>query len=179
MAIFQKFWKKEEEIEGSDTVAQTDKTDMKELSITPESQPFYKHPKILLIDIKDNAEKVLKDAKFNVKSGTFGIPYKVPQSSNYIPVAITVDLPNYEEQEIVIVDLHPRETSEKTLEKTIAQGDKGFWGKCNHGEIDPRPIASLSAISAFEKILSRNGVFVIFADNPSATSIVWASDNRM
>jgi hypothetical protein len=35
--------------------------------------PRYHHPKILLIDVKDNAETVLKAERYNVTAGSFGL----------------------------------------------------------------------------------------------------------
>jgi len=177
MSIIQKLWKKEEVTQEVSVITQTDKQGVRSSDKVATSQPFYKHPKILLIDIKDDSEKILKAARFNVESGSFGTPYKVEQAAGYIPVAVDVELPNYEEQEIVVIDLHPKKTSEKIPTTNIMEGNNGFYGKCNYGVIDPRPIAALSARSAFDKILSRNGVFIIFANSPSITEIVLASNN--
>ena len=178
MNMFNKLWKKRETAEENIMTVQTGKEENKLLGKTFETQKFYKHPKILLIDIKDESEKILKSVGFNVEFGTFGTPYKVEQAAGYIPVVVTSELPNYEEQEIIIIDLFPQKTSERTHTKLIVQGDKGFWSKCNQGFIDPRPVVTFSAQSTFEKILNRNGVFVVFADSPFNTEIVWASDDR-
>ncbi len=177
MSMFQKLWKKEAAIEEVNMTTQTDIQDTKFSNKITEAQTLYKHPKILLVDIKDDSNKILKSAGFNVESGTFGTPYKVEQTAGYVPVAMTAKLPNYEEQEIVIIDLYPGKPLEKTLTKRIAKGDKAFWGKCNLGLIDSRPVATQFAQPAFERILSRDGIFVVFADNSSTTEIVFAQDS--
>ena len=140
--------------------------------------PFNKHPKILLIDLKDDSEKTLKSAGFNAESGTFGTPYKIKISSNYVPVDTNAKLPNYEEQEIIVFDLLPQPTSEITRSTESVLGEKSFWGKCSQGFIDPRPITTHIVRDKFDRILDQNGIFIIFADNSSLTEIVWAFDSR-
>lgn len=44
--------------------------------------PKYQKPKIMLVDIKDDAEVVLKKAGFNVTSGTFGTPYRYKKKTS-------------------------------------------------------------------------------------------------
>jgi hypothetical protein len=178
MSIFQKFWKRDKTNEEN-IIAQAGEKYMKPSNEAIENQSFYKHPKILLIDIKDGSEKILKAAKLNVKSGTLGTPYKVAKESGYIPVAISYELPNYEEQEIIIIDLQANDTLKETLTEVIPKGESGFWGRCNYGVIDPRPVASYVAEDAFQKILSRNGVFIVFADIPSINEIVIGRADRI
>ena len=65
----------------------------------------YHKPKILLIDLPSELTNKLKSAGFNVSAGTFGTPYKVEVSDNYQTVIPNPNLPNFSEQEIIIIDL--------------------------------------------------------------------------
>jgi hypothetical protein len=49
-------------------------------------RPRYHHPKILLIDMKDETETVLKEGGYNVAAGSFGVPYRVPKDDKLFPV---------------------------------------------------------------------------------------------
>lgn len=70
--------------------------------------PKYEKPKILLIDLPDDVFERALSAGYNASAGTFGSPYEVNKSDNYLPVIIKeFDLPNYTEQEIIFVDLTP------------------------------------------------------------------------
>ena len=140
--------------------------EISKLAVKTHDAQFHKHPKILLIDIKDESEKLLKSAGFNVESGTFGNPYKVTKSAKYLPISFNAKLPNYQEQELIIIDLAPNETIKTTPPiEEILGGEEGFFGNCNQGIIDPRPVAVLQVQSDFNKILSHNGVFIVFAAN--------------
>jgi hypothetical protein len=65
----------------------------------------YQRPKILLLDCAPEVEAALTGAGYNAKSGTFGRPYRVRLGSGYLPVLSKASLPNYPEQEVVIIDL--------------------------------------------------------------------------
>jgi hypothetical protein len=172
--MFQRFRKKNQSTEEVTMTAETYNKNKKSSNEMPGSQVFHKHPKILLIDIKDNSEKVLKSAGFNVETGTFGTPYKVTRSAEYLPISVNAKLPNYQEQELIIIDLFANKTLETTpTTNEILEGEKGFFGKCNHGIIDPRPFAVLQVHSDFNKILSHNGVFIVFADSDTYSEIVF------
>jgi hypothetical protein len=73
----------------------------------------YQKPKILLVDLPESAATKLLAAGFNVHSGTFGQPYRVPVSDKILPVFREARLLNYNEQEVVIIDLTPPEMAEK------------------------------------------------------------------
>lgn len=135
---------------------------------------FHKHPKILLVDIKDESEEKLKSSGFNVEIGTFGTPYPVEQTGEYLPAVANYNLPNYEEKEIIVIDLKSPAKIENTLVNAITENDFGFWGRCNLGFIDPRPIASYEVCQIFEKILSKKGIFIVFADMPPSNEIIFA-----
>lgn len=73
----------------------------------------YPKPKILLVDLPDEATAKLSSSGFNVKAGTFGRPYRTQVSDNFLPVVAQGDLPNYTEQEVIIIDLTPPEIAEQ------------------------------------------------------------------
>ena len=126
--------------------------------------PEYQKPKILLIDLSDSVLDSVRSVGFNASAGTFGSPYKVELSDRSRPVIYKADLPNYTEQEIMIIDLTPPETLDSPEgEKVISEGENDWWAKCSRGEIDPRPRAMYMAQNAFDRIFDHGGLFVIFA----------------
>jgi hypothetical protein len=137
--------------------------------------PRYPKPKVLLIDVRDDSETILKAAGYNVHSGTFGMPYSVPKSNSYQVVPRTFKIPNYAEQEIIVIDLaadgplNPAPPTEEAVE-----GDFDYWAKCNHGIVDPRPIAAKIYRPSFDTIHRHGGVFIIFADYNVETEITYA-----
>lgn len=125
----------------------------------------YPKPKILLIDIKDDSEARLKEAGYNVSAGTFGVPYLVPKSDQYLPLNFKPNLPNHSEQEIIIIDLvtdKPLKESHQIRE--ITEGVNDWWSKCDKGIIDTRPLSMLMVQKDFNRILAHGGIFVVFTD---------------
>ncbi|OEU47713.1 MAG: hypothetical protein BA871_00505 [Desulfuromonadales bacterium C00003096] len=136
--------------------------------------PKYQKPKILLIDLPDTALDGVLSVGFNASAGTFGSPYKVKLSDDYTPVVYKSDLPNYTEQEIIIIDLTPSETLDSPEgEKMTSKGEKDWWAKCSRGEIDPRPRVMNMVHNAFDRILWHGGLFVIFAQPRLRQDMVW------
>src|SRR5438067_759783 len=106
----------------------------------PPSKPKYERPKILLIDVDKTVHEILESEGHNVVSGTFGTPYRVQKSAGYAPVIVQATLPNYHEQEIIILDLVPGEpTASPSGEKFAPIEELDLWAKCSSGVIDPRP----------------------------------------
>jgi hypothetical protein len=59
-----------------------------------------------LVDLKDETETVLKAEGYNVSSGSFGVPYKVPRDDSLFPVIVNGSLPlNLTAREIIVTDL--------------------------------------------------------------------------
>lgn len=134
--------------------------------------PRYPKPKVLLIDVKDDSEAVLRGAGYNVHGGTLGTPYLVSKSSSYQLVPRDYKIPNYREQEIVVIDLAPNTTLKQATRTVEAVEDNyDYWGKCNYGLIDPRPIASEVFREHFDMIRTHGGVLTVFADYPVRTNI--------
>ena len=127
-------------------------------------EPRYPKPKILLIDITDDTEAVLKAAGYDVSQGSFGAPYRVEKKDGYLPVIPNHELPSCDEKEIVIIDLSPSRVLPGPVgDKVVSEGENDWWAKCSHGWIDPRPRAMVSMKSVFDRILIHGGIFIVFA----------------
>jgi hypothetical protein len=134
---------------------------------------FYQHPKILLIDTVPEIAATLKKEGYNVSSGTFGKPYKVQKGSGYQPVVVKVSLPNFTEQEIIVIDLVPDDPeSGPPGEKMAPESEPDWWAKCSQGVIDPRPRAMAMVQDQFERILDSGGAFIIFSDSRDTQKLV-------
>lgn len=141
--------------------------------------PEYKKPKILLIDLPDSVLDSVRSVGFNASAGSFGSPYKVELSDSYHPVIYKSYLPNYTEQEIIIIDLTPPETLDNPEgKKEISEGENDWWAKCNRGEIDPRPRVMKEVQNAFDRIFGHGGLFVIFAQPRLRQDLVLANVYR-
>jgi len=124
----------------------------------------YHKPKILLIDLPSELTNKMKSAGFNVSAGSFGSPYKVKVSNNYQPVIPNLNLPNFSEQEIIIIDLTaPPILNFPAGKKITFEGEDDWWAKCSLGFIDPRPYVMSWVKESFDRILNNGGAFVIFA----------------
>lgn len=143
--------------------------------LTESSTTKYQHPKILLIDTEPEIATALKKEGCNISSGTFGTPYKVQKDSGYQPVVMKASLPNYTEQEIIIVDLVPEDAeSGPPGEKMVPMGELDWWAKCNYGVIDPRPRAMAEVQDQFGRILDNGGAFIVFSDSRDTRGLVCA-----
>ena len=92
----------------------------------------YPRPKILLADMGAETQQLLSAEGYNVADGTFGVPYKVPMSSSYSPVIPEYSLPNYAEQEVVVVDLVPADPIDNPEgEKRTPEDEKDWWASCS------------------------------------------------
>ena len=142
----------------------------------PPFSPKYPKPKILLLDVASQVEKNLRGAGFNVVSGSFGKPYRVPKSDAVQPVIGKPSLPNYKEKELVIVDLASGKPNDGPVgEKLVPAGTQDWWAKCTYGVIDPRPRTMQWVENDFDRILANGGVFIIFADGPDRRKILLGS----
>src|SRR4051794_25294807 len=80
-----------------------------QLSVTTTPSPRFDHPQVLLLGVEPESAAMLREAGFNVTTGSFGVPYRVPLGDRVVPVIPNGALPdNYGEQEIVVIDLVPR-----------------------------------------------------------------------
>lgn len=125
----------------------------------------YPKPKVLLLDLPSAVSDTLIEKGYNIHVGSLGKPYKVEKSSNYQPLIGKSTLPNYTEQEIVVVDLlYEKPASGPVGERERPESEKDIWAKCDSGIIDPRPRAAMQVQQTFDRIHSAGGVFVVFAD---------------
>jgi hypothetical protein len=127
--------------------------------------PTYPKPKILLLDVPDGAHDALIGKGFNVRKGSFGKPYKVSKTGGFQPVIGVADLPNFTEQEVIVIDLHVQTYDAGPQgEKHRPNSETDLWAKCDKGFIDPRVRAMWKVRERFDRILEGGGAFVIFAD---------------
>ena len=137
--------------------------------------PKYDRPKILLIDVGEDARKRLENEGYNVAAGTFGRPYQVQKGAGYAPVIVKPVLPNFTEKEIIAIDLVPPDpTPNQPAEKSMPMEEPDWWAKCSNGFIDPRPRAMAMVREYFDRILESGGVFVIFSESPLKQELVIA-----
>ncbi len=123
----------------------------------------YPKPKILIIDVEPRCAEVLKHAGYNVSIGSFGIPYKVKKSNRLHYVSQTsMNLPNIEEQEIIILNMLPPNSLDSPPDENPGEGIKVSWQTCTEGLIDPRPLNSLTIQDIFDKIYKHGGIFIVF-----------------
>lgn len=131
---------------------------------TPNSGCKYPKPKILLVDLPDSVTTQLITAGFNVRSGSFGHPYKVPVADNYVPVIAKAELPNHTEQEVIIIDLQPPPVAEgPAREKEVSEGELDWYASASQGVVDPRTRIMSMVRRNWDRILSSGGAFVVFA----------------
>ena len=140
----------------------------------------YPDPRILLIDLEDEVEKAISSTGYNVHAGTFGTPYRVKQANEYAPINMNGDLPqHYGESDIVVVDMNPKPTLEKPSDdKSVVEGQLGWWAKCQWGVIDPRPMLMAFSQANLNKILDYGGIFIIFAAPKNPQDLVFGSVER-
>jgi len=159
-----------------------EKTTSKKSGPTEERQQVaIKHPKpkILLVDIYDAVVIRLQKAGWNADNGTFGRPYKVKKEDGFVPVIVNYSLPNFNEQEIIIIDLYKDDVADgPENEKHVPNSERDIWAKCNKGWVDPRFRSMISSRAAFDKILSNGGIFIVFADSNKDQSLLSARSDR-
>lgn len=137
---------------------------------------FFEKPKILLIDVANNVTGTLCESGFNANFGTFGQPYKVQISSSYQTLLARTFLPNYNEKEIVVIDLKYILADHSVGTQKRPKDETDLWAKCNLGFIDPRSRGVVEVREAFNKILNNGGIFIIFANSRTNNEIKLARE---
>jgi hypothetical protein len=124
----------------------------------------YSKPRILLVDLPESATVALQRLGLNVKSGTFGPIYSVRVSDAELPSDLDLNLPDFEEQEIVVLDNsstqpipYPKEN--RSQDSPVARVSSA----CDLGLIDTRPWAMRRVQSDSDRILEHGGLFIVFA----------------
>lgn len=144
-----------------------------------ETAARFQHPKVLAIDVDTDVVSRLQSEGYNAISGTFGTPYKVPKSAIFYPVIAHYDLPNYAEQEIVIIDLVCRQVEPNPSgEKMAPLEELDWWVKGSLGIIDPRPRVMASVQEKLDRIHENGGVFIVFADELYQQELILGSRQR-
>lgn len=144
--------------------------------------PKYPRPNILLVDLAPGTEAALKTQGYNISSGSFGVPYKVPCGDSYMPVIVNGDLTksSVSEQDIVIVDLVPGDSLDEVQGvKHTSQGELDWWAKCSQGIVDPRPRLMFSLQQDFNRIVEHGGVLVVFADYRRVQDLFLGYNSRL
>jgi hypothetical protein len=127
--------------------------------------PRYPKPKILLVDVEPGSRDALEAEGYNVSSGSFGLPYKVPISDKDVPVIPNGELEHFAEQEIIVIDLLPTELLDEPIgEKVTSRGTNDVWASSSTGVIDPRPRIMEAVRNDADRVFSNGGLFVVFAD---------------
>ncbi len=122
----------------------------------------YAKPKILLVDLPSSCSETLNSAGYNVYSGTFGVPYPVPRSNGLYPVANgSCNLPNHEEQEIVIASTACPTPADSAKADKLGEGVDQLWQTAKDGDIDPRPFFMRLARPDFDRIWESGGIFIV------------------
>lgn len=149
------------------------------MTATP-GTPKFARPKILVVDVPEAAEHLTSIGYFAAK-GTYGTPLVVQRGAGYLALEPTVDLPNYTEQEIIVIDLAgPKERDANEADfNNPPIGVKALWAPTNLGVVDPR-LASIGITRrSFERVYERGGVFVVFAAaNVRTEFLLAARDHR-
>jgi hypothetical protein len=136
-------------------------------------------PKILMLDVPDDVYEAVALKGFNVRKGSFGKPYKVRKDGGFQPVIGKAELPNYTEQDVVVIDLNvPSYDSGPQGDKHRPDSESDLWAKCDKGFIDPRVRGMWQVRERFDRILDGGGVFIVFADAKQKQELQFAKLSR-
>ena len=134
--------------------------------------------KIMLIDIDDQTKATFASYGFNVVVGELGRPYKVQMSDKYTQIITDINLPYYQEQEIVVIDLVPfSPLDEPSGAIRSSSGEKSLWASCAFGIVDPRLITLSTILSDSQRILEHGGIFIVFAAAPVTEKFHWGQSS--
>lgn len=134
------------------------------------AEPRYSRPKVMLVDLPDDAVAQVRAAGYRVVAGSLGTPLTVAASDKLLPVAVNGRLPGFAEQEVVVVQLRPPEARLHTPADLPAVTDKtDIWASLRDGVVDSRPMLAQYFADHAQRILEYGGVFVFFCE-PSRTS---------
>ncbi|PZU91957.1 MAG: hypothetical protein DCE90_19120 [Pseudanabaena sp.] len=126
----------------------------------------YQNPKILLVNMHEDARASLEGLGYNVFPASLGYPYIVKQENRFFPLVSKHEVPqNYKEQDIVVIDMccqHNHDSPEEVVEEVENGVDKWF---VNHsqGYVNPKPLSSKFLENDFNRILNAGGIFVVFS----------------
>jgi hypothetical protein len=121
-------------------------------------------PKIMLVDLPQEAGESLRELGFNVAVGTFGSRYSVVKRYDPVGVRLSADLPGLNEQEIVFIDLQQPPLDSVPPGPPLADGVQGYHAPSNEGWADPRPLGMSSVRERVDRIIMTGGIVVVFAE---------------
>lgn len=113
----------------------------------------YKKPNILTVDLPLSLAERLRAAGYNVLPGTFGRPYRVKKGDGFAPVVEKASVPNYAEQEVVVIDPGPAERNRLAF----LHGMLAKSGKARSPDVGDRP--QLRPVSSLN--LMRHGLLTV------------------
>ncbi|MBM9521097.1 hypothetical protein JWG39_14845 [Desulforhopalus vacuolatus] len=127
-------------------------------------------PRICCLDIVDDTITSLKNARFNVYSGTLGNKIKVPntgRTKNH-QVLLNYDFPpNLHEYDIIILDLENYKVDEYSAENHVRKNHTGknalsLLSSYPETVFDPRPLCSQILGGHIKKIGNRPYILIVF-----------------
>ncbi|PEF89797.1 hypothetical protein [Bacillus cereus] len=126
----------------------------------------YENPKMLLVDLHEEAVDTLKKEGFNIEVGSFGSIYV----SSYNKICeLNGSLPFITESDLVIIQLDGSQqtiVNEPYLEDTVTKGNrKVFTTPRNQDYFDGRMAFSSINKNNFLQVMKNGGIIVTFADS--------------
>lgn len=131
-------------------------------------EPRYSRPKVLLIDLPDEAVTRVRVAGYRVDVGSLGRPQTIRQKrrpGEYLPVAPNGHLPGFAEQEVIVVQHRPSQPVDLNADDVAALPDSSpIWVSPDESMIDSRPLAAQHFRANAQRILDHGGVFIVFCE---------------
>jgi hypothetical protein len=126
---------------------------------------LYTEPRVFLIDMDEGVKRSLLNHWAEVGTGTLGKPYEIEPSSKWVPVKQHEILLNYEESDIIIVDLSRKKPFDQKSNgpKHTPDSEIDLWAKCDVGWIDARARTAIVEQESISRIVKAGGILVIFA----------------
>jgi hypothetical protein len=139
--------------------------------------PHYERPKVICIDLLDEAVSVLRGAGYQVTTGTLGQPFSVPAADRYMRLPMSAQVPGFAEQEVVIVQhASPAPVGQPTGSPPAPTDGPAVWATCKFGVIDSRPyFAQVVLRERMERILEYGGAAICFCEPKTASGLVEAT----
>lgn len=138
--------------------------------------PRFLRPKVMLIDLPDEAASKVKAAGYSVVEGTLGRPYRVTPNDTYSPIKPNGRVPGIAEQEVVVVQMRPQEPVPITPSDLKEVASKAtIWGHQADGVVDPRGWVANAMADNVNRILEHGGVAVMYCAAPRRSGLVRAT----
>jgi hypothetical protein len=118
----------------------------------------------MLIDLDEAVKECLECIGLNVSVGTFGRPYKVPNSRHDERHFIEKNyhLPNIHEQEIILINVGDTEHGDASVQSTSSTLlDGGFFALARDQLVNPRTLAMIGHRDIIDRLLESSGGVVV------------------